>query len=76
MGRHRKYPTTDGDVVTESAVGDSADKKTPSEAAMRRLGFDNKICQNCNANNAHRANKCRKCGSTELRRKKSEYADA
>lgn len=75
MGRHRKHPTTDNDVVSESAIGESGDKKTPHSAVEERLGLNASICMNCNANNPSGAASCRKCGSNNLRPKKSSYAD-
>lgn len=76
MGRHLKYPTKDGDVVKESAVGDSGTKKEPSEAVLKRLGFGKMVCMDCNARNPTNASNCRKCGSSDLREKKHAYQDA
>lgn len=72
MGRHNKRPTTDGDVIDKDHIREGK----MNEAAARRLGLYNQICQSCNANNASNANSCRKCGSKQLRRKKRDYADA
>lgn len=72
MGRHRKFPVDGGKVVKESAMG----SRSPKESVMERLGLRNSICQSCNANNPQDAHKCRKCGATELRPKRTRYADA
>lgn len=41
------------------------------EIAEKR-NLDVKICQKCNARNPLSATRCRKCGSTQLRRKRKE----
>lgn len=76
MGRHLKYPTKDGDVTKESAIGGSAGEKQPNEAVLKRLGFGKTVCMDCNARNPERADACRKCGSSQLREKKHDYRDA
>lgn len=76
MGRHLKYPTTDGDVVPESGVGQSGGKKQPNEKVLERLGFGKMVCTSCNARNPTDADACRKCGSSQLREKKHAYRDA
>lgn len=75
MGRHLKYPTKDGSVVKESAIGDTADKKTAEPKVLKRLGFGKTVCMDCNARNPEDADACRKCGSSDLREKKHDYAD-
>lgn len=75
MGRKKKLPTKDGDVVAQGGTGSGVGKKMVSEAAVERLGLNNLICQDCNANNPQGADTCRKCGKSNLRRKKSEYSD-
>lgn len=47
----------------------------PSEHIRDRLGLNNRICTSCNANNSKDADKCRKCGCTQLRRKKKDFSD-
>lgn len=75
MGRKLKYPTTDGDVVAESGVGDGGGKKTASETVLKRLGFGKQVCMDCNARAPEKADACRKCGSTQLREKKHAFRD-
>lgn len=75
MGRKKKYPTEDGNVVGPASIGNDAGQKTPSDAVLERLGFGNMICMDCNANNAPDADRCRKCGNDGLREKKHAYAD-
>lgn len=74
MGRHRKRPTRDGvdkvendEVVAEDEIVHQVE---------RRLGLTKQVCVGCDARNAERADRCRKCGSTDLRRKAREFADA
>jgi len=72
MGRHRKYPVEGGGVEKESS---SRVPKDVVEFPQDRLGLNDNVCQDCNARNGNRET-CRKCGSSNLRKKKKQFADA
>lgn len=76
MGRRRKYPTTDGNVVSESAINGEHSTAKPSEAALARIGLNKQVCMSCNATAPENADACRKCGSSQLRDKSAQYRDA
>ena len=70
MGRKRKHPLSNGQI----AKAPSTQSVSIREDIEARIGLNNTICADCNANNPPNADSCRKCGSN-VRRKKADYAD-
>lgn len=73
MGRHRRFPTNENDVKRRTSFKDTEEV---DERVVKRLGLDNQICSNCNANNPPDAETCRRCGSADLRPKSSDFSDS
>jgi len=75
MGRHRRYADSNNGVSKESTINNDHNSVRKAGAVQKRLGLTKQVCMDCNSRAPERADSCRKCGSTNLRQKKSEFTD-
>jgi len=75
MGRHRRYADSNNGVSKESTINNDHNSVRKAAAVQERLGLTKQVCMSCNARADEDADACRKCGSSNLRAKKSNFTD-
>lgn len=73
MGRFRNAPITTDSDRNRVRRREHVDESRVRAEVLARLGLDNLVCSDCDANNAPGADKCRRCGSGSLRPKASDF---
>lgn len=73
MGRFRNAPITNRNDRNSVERREHVDESLVRPEVLARLGLDNLVCSDCDANNAAGADRCRRCDSGSLRAKASDF---
>jgi len=75
MGRHRRYADSNNGVSNGSTINNDHNNVRKAASVQERLGLTKQVCMDCNSRAPELADSCLKCGSSNLRQKKSEFTD-